>query len=118
MSKCAICGLSGSLPCGCTTDKDEIDMTDVMQKVWHTMSELPNGSGYVVWDVREVMGETSKPFPGIMPSADGGQIYVSISHTFDLKAAVELLFDKWAEYENLFVVHSKVNGLDWHGPVK
>lgn len=87
------------------------------QKVWRTMNSLPNGMGYIVWDVREVIGEVDPSISGVMDTFNGGQIYVSVSHTFTEQKALEMVFDsEFAGYEKLFVVHTKVNGLDWHSP--
>ncbi len=88
------------------------------QKVWRTMSELPNGSGFVIWDVREIISDEPEPLTnGVFNTSDGKQIAVWPNHFFTLQKALEFLFDQWTKWDDLYIIHSSVNGSDWHGPV-
>ena len=62
------------------------------QKIWRTMSEISNGFGYLVWEVRLATGPYEKK-SYLTDARDNSQLYVTATHFFTKEAAEKELND-------------------------
>lgn len=68
----------------------EEDFTEQIeiQDVWRHMSANKNSmGGYLVWEVRQVIGKPHRMYENMFESPDGGHIYVSCNFFFEANTA-------------------------------